>query len=120
MPAYTAVFRTDTEYALRTFKARSPQGALRKAQAFYKERSEELLFQSYAGGDPVNQIAVYHGSGGVTLWQDDDVRVRLAAHDLLDAGEFALRELRGVYSDRESEAVRVLAEAIAKANGTRP
>jgi hypothetical protein len=30
MPTYTADFRTDTDYATHTFKARSPQDALKK------------------------------------------------------------------------------------------
>jgi hypothetical protein len=118
MPTYTAEFRTDADYATQDFKARSPQDALKKARAFYDERTDELMFESYDGGHPVNEIAVRDARGDeVALWQDDDLRVRLAAHDLLDAGELALRELRGFYSDGESEAVRVLIAAIATAKG---
>ena len=121
MPTYTAEFRTDADYATHAFKARSPRDALKKARVFYDERTEELMFESYDGGHPVNEIAVRDANGDeVALWQDDDLRVRLAAHDLFDAGELALRELRGFYSDGESEAVRVLVEAIAKAKGPRP
>jgi hypothetical protein len=63
-----------------------------------------------------------HDAAGdeVALWQEDELRVRLAAHDLFDAGELALRELRGFYSDGESEALRLLAAAIARAKGGRP
>ena len=121
MPSYTADFRTDADYAIHTFKARSPQHALKKARVFHDERAEELMFQSYDGGHPVNEIAVHDADGDqVALWQDDDLRLRLAAQDLLDAGELALRELRGFYSDGESEAVRVLVEAIASAKGRQP
>jgi hypothetical protein len=121
MPTYTAEFRTDADYAARAFKARSSRDALKKARAFYDERTDELMFESYDGGHPVNEIAVRDAGGDeVALWQDDDLRVRLAAHDLLDAGELALRELRGFYSDGESEAVRVLVAAIARAKGPRP
>jgi hypothetical protein len=116
MPIYTADFRTDADSATHTFKARSPRHALKKARAFCDARTEELMFQSYDGGHPVNEIAVRDANGDeVALWQDDDLRVRLAAHDLFDAGELALRELRGFYSDGDSEAVRVLLAAIARA-----
>jgi hypothetical protein len=118
MKSYTAEFRTDADYATHDFKARSPQHALKKARAFYDKRTEELMFQGYDGGHPVNEIEVHDAEGDqVALWQDDELRVRLAAHDLLDAAELALRELRGFSSDSESEAVRVLLAAIAKAKG---
>jgi hypothetical protein len=118
MPTYTVEFRADVDYATHSFKARSPQGALKKARAFNDERTEELMFEHYSGRHPVNEIAVHDADGDeVALWQDDELRVRLAAHDLLDAGELALRELRGFYSDAESEAVRVLVAAIATAKG---
>jgi hypothetical protein len=118
MPTYTAEFRTDVDYATHSFKARSPGGALKKARAFNDERTVELMFEHYNGRHSVNEIAV-HDFGGdeVALWQDDELRVRLAAHDLLDASELALRELRGFYSDGESEAVQVLIAAIATAKG---
>jgi hypothetical protein len=91
MPSYTADFRTDADYATHAFKARSPQGALKKARAFYDERSEELMFEHYTGAHPVNEIAVHDAEGDeVALWQDDELRVRLAAYDLLDALELCV------------------------------
>jgi hypothetical protein len=121
MPSYTADFRTDADYALVTFKARSPRHALQKARALCDEHPEDLMFQHYDGGHPVNEISVHDEHGDeVALWQDDDLRIRLAGHDLLDAGQLALRELRGFYTDGESEAVRVLAAAIARATGRQP
>jgi hypothetical protein len=121
MPTYTADFRTDADTAIAKVKARSPQHALRKARAFYDEHPEDLMFMGYDGGHPVNEIAVHDDEGNeVAVWRDDDMRLRLTARDLLDAGELALRELRGFYSDGESEAVRVLAAAIAKAKERQP
>jgi hypothetical protein len=91
MPNYTADFRTDADYAIHAFKARSPQDALRKARAFHDEHTQALMFQSYDGGHPVNEIAVHDADGDqVALWQDDDLRVHLAAHDLLDALELCV------------------------------
>ena len=118
MPTYTAESRTDADYATHAFNARSPQDALRKARAFCDERTGELMFESYDGGHPVNEIAVRDTDGDEgALRQHDDLRVRLAAHDLLDAGELAPRELRAFTSDGESEAVRVLVAAIAQGEG---
>src|SRR5258708_38503358 len=88
MPSYTADFRTDADYAIYTFEARSPRDALTKARAFYDEHTDELMFQSYDGGHPVNEITVCDTGGNeVALWQDDNLRVRLAAGDMLDALE---------------------------------
>jgi hypothetical protein len=79
------------------------------------------MIESYDGRHPVNEISVYDERGDeVALWHDGDLRTRLAAHDLLDADQLALRELRGFYSDGESEAVRLLAAAIARATGRQP
>ena len=121
MPTYTAEFRTEIDYATREFKARSPRDVLKKARTFSDSHADELSFEHYSGAHPVNEIAVHDTDGNeVALWQDDDLRVRLAAYDLLDAGELTLRELRGFSSDGESEALWVLVEAVARAKGTRP
>jgi hypothetical protein len=121
MPTYTAEFRSDVDYATHDFKARSPQDALKKARAFNDRRPDELMFEHHNGSHPVNEISLHDADGDeVALWLDDDLLVRFAANDLLDAGELALRELRGFYNDGDSEAVRVLVAAIAKAKGTRP
>jgi hypothetical protein len=95
MPTYTAEFRTDADYATHTFKARSPQHALKKARAFHDERYE-LMFQSYDGGHPLNEIALRDAYGNqVALWQDDELRLRLSAADMLEALEPGSRKRRG-------------------------
>lgn len=121
MQTYTVNFRTDADTATRRFKARSPRDALNRALAFYDERAEELMFESYDGGHLVNEIIVREAGGDeAAFWRDEDLRLRLAARALLDAGELALRELRGFYGDGESEAVRILAAAIASATERQP
>lgn len=91
MPTYTAEFRTDADYASCAFKARSPQVALKQARAFYDERTEELIFERYDDGHPVNEIALRDADGNqVALWQDDDLRLRLAAADMLEALELCV------------------------------
>ncbi len=91
MPTYTADFRTNADYAITKLKARSPQHALRKARAFYDEHPEDLMFMDYDGGQPVSEIAVRDADGDeVALWQDDDLRLRLAAGDMRDALELCV------------------------------
>ncbi len=91
MPTYTAEFRTDADYATHAFTARSPQDALKKARAFCDEHTEELIFERYDGGHPVNDIAVRDANGNqLALWQDDELRLRLAAGDMLEALELCV------------------------------
>lgn len=88
MTIYTAQFRTDADYAERTFKAKTAKQALALARTFYDEHDGELLFQKYDGGSPVNEIEISGPDGsGLAIWQDDDLRLRLAATDMLDALE---------------------------------
>jgi hypothetical protein len=86
MPSYTAEFRTDIDFATHVFRARSPQDALKKARAFAEQQVDELSFEHYSGAHPINELAVHDAAGDeVELWQDEDLRLRLAAGDLFDA-----------------------------------
>ena len=125
MPNYTADFRTDADYAIHEFKARSPRNALEKARAFYEKRGAELMFERYDGGHPVNEISI-HDAGGdeVALWQDDDLRVRRAAGDMLEALELCVECLAEVARDDDgTPSVSALLQAraaITRAKGERP
>ena len=91
MPSYTAEFRTDVDFATRVFRARSPRDALKKACAFAANHVDELSFEHYSGAHPVNEIAVSDAAGDeAALWQDEDLRLRLAAGDLFDALELCV------------------------------
>ena len=91
MKTYTAEFRSDVDYATREFKARSPRDALRKARAFSDGHADALSFEHYSGAHPINEIAVHDAAGDeVALWQDEDLRLRLAAGDLFDALELCV------------------------------
>ena len=86
MPSYAAEFRTDVDFATRVFRARSPQDALKKARAFAEKQVDELSFEHYSGAHPINEIAFSDAAGDeAALWQDEDLRLRLAAGDLFDA-----------------------------------
>jgi hypothetical protein len=88
MTTFTAYFRTDADFATREFEASTPKQALRKARKFLDTHVEDLMFEDYDSGMPVNEIEIQdkHRSE-VAVWYDDDLRVRLAASDLLDALE---------------------------------
>jgi hypothetical protein len=91
MPSYTAEFRTDVDFATHVFRARSPQDALKKARAFAANQIDELSFEHYSGAHPINEIAVSDAAEDeAALWQDEDLRLRLAAGDLFDALELCV------------------------------
>jgi hypothetical protein len=112
MTTYTATFRTDADFATREFKAATPEQALKKARRF---DPLDLMFESYDGGMPVNEIIIQDADENeLAVWRDEDLRLRLAARDLLDAAELVVaRWERGDLA----EAVRGLDSAIAKAKG---
>ena len=64
---------------------------------------------------PVNEIAIKDANDNeLAVWLDDDLRLRLAARDLLEAAELVVaRWEQGDLAD----AVRQLYDAIAKAKG---
>ena len=91
MKTYTAEFHTDVDFATRVFRARSPRDALQKARTFAENQIDELSFEHYSGAHPVNEIAVSDAAGDeAALWQDEDLRLRLAADDLFDALELCV------------------------------
>jgi hypothetical protein len=88
MKTYTAYFRTDADWADKTFKAKTPEQALAQARAFHDEHDGELLFQEYDGGLPLNEIEIVSPEGDeLAIWRDKDLWLRLAAQDLFDALE---------------------------------
>jgi len=124
MTRYTADFRTDANYATHAFEADTPEAALRLAQALYDDEPDQLWFESYDEGQPVVEIAIHNSDGDqVALWQDDDLRVRLAAHDLLAALELCadcLADLARLDDGTPSiSALNDARDAIAKAKGGR-
>jgi hypothetical protein len=114
MTTYTVNFASDAESASRDFDAETPQQALALARKLYQDDPSELWFQPYDGMD-VNEILVYDADGNeLTAWYDDDMRLRLAARDLLDAAELVVAR----WSEGDlADAVRALDAAIANAKG---
>jgi hypothetical protein len=114
MKTYTVNFASDAECASSIFDAETPEQALALARKLYEDEPSELWFEPYSGMD-VNEILVYDPDGKeVAVWYDEDMRLRLAARDLLDAAEMVVA--RWEQGDL-AEAVRQLDDAIAKAKG---
>ena len=88
MTSYTAYFYTDAEYAIEEIEASNPQQALEKARAL-NEEGDELIFDHYDEGHPVNQIEIVdeedEDGDDFLEWQNDDLRLRCAAQELLEA-----------------------------------
>ena len=90
--SYTAEFRTDID-----FRARVLLGALAARRAEEGPRSlaesqvDELSFEHYSGAHSIVEIAIGDASRRrVVLWQDEDLRLRLAAGDLFDVLELCV------------------------------
>lgn len=114
MTEYRVYLRSDIQWTMRKFKARSPQRAIELAQRFAAERFHLLHFEDYQPVDcPINEIEVLDERGNeLAVWHDEDLRLRLAASGLLAAAEKVVaRWERGDLAG----AVRELAAAIAKA-----
>jgi hypothetical protein len=117
MTTYTAYFRTDAEFATREIKAATPQQALKKARRLYAREPLDLKFESYYEALPVNGIAIKDANDDeLAVWLDEDLRLGLAACDLLDALE-AMIDRDDAESVFATPALKQARAAIAKAKG---
>ena len=116
MTSYRVYLRSDIEWTMRMFEADTPEQAVELARRFADEHYDELVFDSYQGCDcPINEIEICDDQGNeLTVWHDDDMRLRLAARDLLEAAKKVVA--RWAQGDL-AEAVRELDAAIANAKG---
>jgi hypothetical protein len=126
MKTYTATFHTDAEFATRDFEAETPEQALALAQKLYADElhtdgPSRLWFEPYIDMT-VNEIAVCDADGNeLAAWYDDDMRLRLAAHDLLEALRFCDMTLADLEASKRKgyiqEEIRLPRAALAKAKG---
>jgi hypothetical protein len=125
MTTYTAYFRTDAGSASHEFEADTPEQALALARQFYDDDWSQLYFEPYDRGIPVNEITISDAEGNECMaWLDDDLRLSLAARDLLEALELAVAALntapRFAVPSLQTDSYRIAAtcdKAIAKAKG---
>jgi hypothetical protein len=87
MTEYTVTFSTPTAYAVTDIKAKTTKQALKKAHAFYDNDMTALDWYPYdADCKSLDTIEVTDDKNGdSTLWQSEDVTLKDAAPDLLDA-----------------------------------
>jgi hypothetical protein len=89
MKIYRAEFFTPADYAVRDFKADTPEEALELARRFYDEDTGELDFRSYDDNAGLDQIQIWDNKrGALAYWETDDYRLRKAAPDLYKALEY--------------------------------
>jgi hypothetical protein len=116
MSTYPVNFCNDRQWACRDFDAETPEQALELARQFATERRDDLDLDYYdACNTPISEIEVVDDNGDpLATWYDDDLRLRLAAPDLLTAAEAVLAAWdRGDLAS----AVRELNVAVAQAKG---
>jgi hypothetical protein len=123
MTTYTAYFRTDAEYAVEQFEADTPEQALALAREFDISR---LYLEAYDGGMLINEIAIQTADHDeLAVWRDEDMHLRLAARDLLDALTGLVERDRADaadsgFTDDEMSWLEDARRAIAKAKGGAP
>ncbi len=126
MTTYRAYFHTDTDYATRHFEADTPEHALALARQLYDDDPSDLMFEPYRAGMPVNEIAIHDADyKQLAVWRDEDMHLRLAARDLLDAlTELVERDRDEAascgFTDDEMSWLEDARRAIAKAKGGAP
>jgi hypothetical protein len=126
MTTYTAHFSSDAEFATLDFEAETPEQALALAQKLYAEElhtdaPSRLWFEPYIDMT-VNEIAVCGADGNeLAAWHHQDLRLRLAAPDLLEALQFCDMTLADLQSSKRKgyiqQAIRLTRAALAKAKG---
>jgi hypothetical protein len=113
MKGFLIYFANDRQWAERDIEAASAAEALQRARLIATNHPRTLDYNAYEGLRPINQIEVLDEYGEeLAVWHDGDLRLRLAASDLLAAAEKVVtRWERGDLAG----AVRELDVAIAKA-----
>jgi hypothetical protein len=125
MTTYTAHFRSDAEFASHDFEAETADEALALAIKFNADDSSDLWFEHYAEM-PVNEIAVCdRDEYELAVWYSDDLRLRLAAPDLLDSLSDLVAQIQGLRGESscidedllQGDEIKACFAAIAKAKG---
>ena len=85
---FEAYFYTEADWAQTAIEAATPELAVQRARQIEREETETLDFQSYDSGTGVEHIEIRSADGHtVAEWKHEDLQLRLAARDLLDALE---------------------------------
>jgi hypothetical protein len=116
MTTFTVHYRTEVQFATTQIEADTPELALATARACVEDYADKLFFEAYTGPSEINEIAICDedDSDELAVWYDDDLRLRLAADDLLNAAHLVIARWE---SGDLAEAVRELSAAVVKAEG---
>jgi hypothetical protein len=125
MKTYTAYFYTEADWAKTTIKADTPMLALQRAQQIESDETETLDFQHYDSTGGVEHIEIRSADGDtVAEWQGEDLRLRLAAPELLEALQYCDMTLADLEASKRkgyiAHAKELARAAIAKAKGGQP
>src|SRR5258708_5743898 len=93
MTIYSVEFRTDAGSATKEIRVASVDAALAKACRIASDDPDSLCFQRYESEAAINEIVVADKGGQErAVWRDEDLMLRLAARDLLDAGRAVIAQ----------------------------
>lgn len=119
--AYIANFYTDAEHASTDIEASNPQQALQKAKAINElQEGDGLIFDHYDEGQPVNHIEILDADyNELAHWRDDDLLLRMAGPDLLEALTYCDMTLADLEASKRkgyiAQAIKLTRAALAKA-----
>ena len=117
MITYSVYFRTDRDYAFHDIEADTPEEALTIARQLRDSGDiyHEAFFDGYDGRTPINEIEVCHeDEEELAVWRDEELVLRRAAPDLLNAAEKILDRWQ---NGDIGEVIHELAVAVAAAKG---
>jgi hypothetical protein len=121
MTTYQATFRTSNGFAQYNLDAPTPEEALTQARAAFDANPVDLDWHAYDDDLILEEIEISGAEGNkLAVWQDGDLRLRLAAYDVLEALETLVERDRAEaaasgFTDDEMSWLEDARRAIAKA-----
>jgi hypothetical protein len=121
MTTYDVYFHSDLQWGKLKIVADTAAQALEIACRLADEDPNSLILDDYEACDcPINDIEVYDDRHNqLAVWYSDDLRLRLAASDMLEALEFIAADIEeGIRA--KGAWLKLARDAIAKAKGGGP
>ena len=88
MTRYTVHFRNDVAWDSHDIEADTPENALALARRHVDDDSLDLWFEPFDLTSDINEIVIRDDDGNeLAIWYDDNLRLHLAARDMLEALE---------------------------------
>ncbi len=111
MMTYKAYFETEHRFAIKKINADTPEQALEEAKRIATDKPDSLDYCAFSYVGTVRVIEICDDKA-TTLgaWRDDELILRLAARDLLEALEQAVQALNTADSDESGQSFRSKAD----------